>query len=147
MESNGKPSMNLSFSNIFSKWQSRTPYFQGLLRIMVAFMFINIGAMKLFAFPTGMPPSGATAEIFSLLGLAGILEFFGGAFFLVGLFTRPVAFILSGLMAVAYFMAHAPRGFWPMLNGGQAAILYCFIFLYFSAAGAGAWSLDKKLKK
>jgi putative oxidoreductase len=77
------------------------------------------------------------------MGLAGILEFFGGLFILLGLFTRPVAFLLSGQMAVAYFMAHAPEGFWPVLNHGELAVLYCFIFLYLSLAGGGPWSLDR----
>lgn len=78
----------------------------------------------------------------SLLGLAGVLETFGGALLLVGLFTRPVAFLLAGEMATAYFLAHAPRGFWPILNGGEVAVLFCFIWLYLAAAGGGSWSLD-----
>jgi len=76
------------------------------------------------------------------MGLAGVLEVFGGALLLIGLFSRPVAFILSGEMAVAYFQAHYPRGFWPVLNGGEPAILFCFVFLYLAAAGAGPWSID-----
>jgi putative oxidoreductase len=83
----------------------------------------------------------------SLMGVAGVLELFGGALVLLGLFTRPVAFVLSGEMAFAYFMAHAPQGFWPVLNHGEAAVLYCFAFLYFSAAGGGPWSLDRALRK
>ena len=78
-----------------------------------------------------------------LILIAGILEFFGGLLFLFGLFTRPVAFILSGTMAVAYFMGHAPGGFWPVINKGELAVLYCFVFLYFSVAGGGVWSLDR----
>jgi putative oxidoreductase len=92
----------------------------------------------------GMPPDGATAAVMSQTWIGGVLETFGGALMLVGLFTRPVAFILSGEMAVAYFQFHAPNGFWPMMNGGSAAVLFCFIWLYFSAAGAGPWSLDAK---
>ena len=98
--------------------------------------------MKLFAFP-----AGATVPLVSLIGLAGILEAFGGGLLLLGFFTRPVAFILAGEMAVAYFIGHASGSFWPVLNGGQLAVLYCFIWLYFSAAGAGPWSLDAKFRK
>lgn len=92
--------------------------------------------MKLFAFPAGMP-NGGTASLLSQIWIGGVLEAFGGALLLVGLFTRPVAFLLSGMMAVAYFQFHAPRGFWPWMNGGVPAALYCFVWLYFSAAGAG----------
>ena len=100
--------------------------------------------MKLFAFPAGMPPDGSTAPLLSQIGIGGLLEVVGGALLLVGLFTRPVAFILSGMMAVAYFQFHQPQGFWPVMNGGIPAILYCFVWLYFSAAGAGPWSLDAR---
>jgi putative oxidoreductase len=96
--------------------------------------------MKLLSYPAPFP---RPVELFSLIGLAGVLELFGGALLLVGLFTRPVAFILSGEMAFAYFMAHAPRGFWPILNGGELAALYSFVFLYLAAAGGGPWSLDR----
>jgi putative oxidoreductase len=113
-----------------------------ILRIITAFLFMEHGAMKLFEFPAPMPME---IQLFSLLGLAGVLELVGGLFILIGLFTRPVAFLLSGEMAFAYFMAHAPHGFWPVLNHGEAAVLYCFIFLYLSAAGGGAWSVDKLL--
>jgi putative oxidoreductase len=81
------------------------------------------------------------------MGLAGVLEFFGGLLLLIGLFTRPVAFILSGLMAVAYFMAHAPQGFWPLMNKGELAVLCCFVFLYLAMAGGGSWSIDRLIKK
>jgi putative oxidoreductase len=87
-------------------------------------------------------PGGGTASLASQAGIAGFLEVFGGLLLLLGLFTRPVAFVLSGEMAVAYFIAHAPRGFWPVLNQGAPAALYSFLFLYFSAAGAGPWSID-----
>ena len=111
-----------------------------VLRIVTALIFIEHGTQKLLGFPPSENPGPA---LFSLLGLAGALELFGGALVLVGLFTRPVAFVLSGFMAVAYFMAHAPRSFFPALNGGDAAILYCFVFLYLCVVGAGAWSVDE----
>jgi len=120
-----------------SNW---TPRALAALRIITALLFIGHGTMKLFGFPAGDSPM--RAELFSLMGFAGVLEFFGGVLILVGLFTRPVAFILAGQMAAAYFMAHAPQSFYPALNGGDAAILFCFIFLYLVAAGPGAWSID-----
>ena len=110
-------------------------------------MFILAGTTKLFAFPAGVPPDGGTVPLMSQMGLGAILEAFGGGLLLVGLFTRPVAFLLAGEMAVAYFQFHAPQGFWPTMNGGVAAVLYCFVWLYFSAAGAGPWSLDSKRGK
>jgi putative oxidoreductase len=109
---------------------------------MTALLFIAHGTMKLFAFPAAMPME---FELFSLMGLAALLELFGGLLILVGLFTRPVAFVLSGFMAVAYFMAHAPQGFFPIVNNGELAVLYCFVFLYFVFAGPGALSLDEAL--
>jgi putative oxidoreductase len=115
-----------------------------VLRIVAAFMFITSGTMKLFAFPEGVPPEGGTVPLMSQFGIGGVLEFSGGGLILIGLFTRPVAFILSGMMAVAYFQFHAPDGFWPTSNGGIPAVLYCFVWLYFSAAGAGPWSLDAR---
>lgn len=117
-----------------------TPRLLSVLRIIAAFLFMAHGSQKLFGFPASQPTS--TAELLSLHGLAGVLEFFGGLLLLLGLFTRPVAFLLSGQMAVAYFMAHAGSGFWPILNRGELAALYSFVFLYLSAAGGGAWSLD-----
>jgi putative oxidoreductase len=132
--------------NIFAKWQACAPYFQSLLRIVSALMFIMAGTMKLFAFPAGLPPDGGIAKLMSEVGLAGILEVFGGGLILIGLFTRPVAFLLAGEMAVAYFQGHHPMSPWPTMNNGVAAVLYCFIWLYFSAAGAGPWSLDSKRK-
>ena len=111
-----------------------------VLRIMTGLLFLQHGTTKLLGIPatpmTGIPP-------FSLPGVAGILELIGGVLIVLGLFTRPVAFILSGLMAVAYFYAHAPRGFFPILNGGELAALYSFVFLYLAAAGGGVWSVDK----
>ena len=116
------------------------PHLLSLLRIVAAFLFIAHGTQKLFGFPVSEPrPS---LELFSLMGAAGIIETFGGLLMLLGLFTRPVAFILSGQMATAYFMQHAPRGGWPILNGGELAVLYCFLWLYFVAAGPGPWSVD-----
>jgi putative oxidoreductase len=120
---------------------------QSLLRIVAAFMFLLAGAMKLFAFPAGVPPNGGTVPLMSQVGLGGTLEVFGGGLMLFGLFTRPVAFLLSGEMAVAYFQFHFPRGIWPVMNGGMDAALYCFVWLYLSAAGAGPWSLDAKLNR
>jgi putative oxidoreductase len=115
------------------------PRLLSVLRIVAAAVFMVHGSQKLLGFP---PSEHGSPELLSLLGLAGILELFGGALVLVGLFTRPVAFVLSGFMAVAYFMAHAPKSFFPALNGGDAAILFCFVFLYLVFAGPGPWSLD-----
>ena len=137
--------------NVFyAKW---TPRLLSVLRIVVAFVFMEHGAQKLFAFPGPMKP-GATGlmsqvgteglqPLLSLVGVGGILELFGGLLVFLGLFTRPVAFILAGEMAVAYFTVHAPNGFWPLLNGGEPAVLYCFVFLFLSVAGGGPWSVDR----
>jgi putative oxidoreductase len=111
-----------------------------LLRIVTALLFIAHGLQKYFGFP--VPGPFGLAAPFSLMGLAGALELAGGALILIGLFTRPAAFILCGMMAVAYFMAHASRGFFPIVNQGEAAILFCFVFLLLAAAGPGAWSAD-----
>ena len=132
---------------LIAKWSRLAPHLQSVLRIVAAFIFVQVGTMKLFAFPAGMPPNGGTAPWLSEVGVAGILEVFGGSLLLIGLFTRPVAFLLSGEMAVAYFQFFAPSGFWPVLTGGVDAALYCFIWLYFSAAGAGPWSVDAKWSK
>jgi putative oxidoreductase len=128
--------------NLVAKWSAWAPYLQSVLRIAAAFMFLQTGTVKLFAFPIGMPPNGGTATLMSQIGIGGVLEVFGGALLLLGLFTRPVAFLLAGEMAVAYFQFHFPGGFWPVVNNGVSAVLYCFVWLYFSAAGAGPWSLD-----
>ena len=117
-----------------------SPHVLGVLRIVTAFLFMSHGMAKILHMP--FQPQYANLQIFSLIGVAGLMELVGGALLLVGLFTRPVAFILSGEMAVAYFTAHAPRAFLPLLNQGDAAVLYCFIFLYLVFAGAGSWSLD-----
>lgn len=132
-------------SGLIFRWRSWAPYILSILRVIAAFLFMQPGTAKLFAFPAAILPNGGTAQIGSLIGLAGILEAFGGLFLLVGLFTRPVAFLLSGEMAVAYFMGHAPQGFWPVLNQGMPAILFCFLWLYLSAAGPGPWSIDAML--
>ena len=115
-----------------------------ILRMVAAAIFITAGTMKLFNFPP-MPPGVPPIEMMSQAWIAGVLEVFGGLALLLGLFTRPVAFILSGEMAVAYFQAHFPQSFWPTLNMGQPAILYCFIFLYLVFAGPGIWSIDHML--
>ena len=132
---------------IVARWKAFSPQLLSVLRIVSAFILIPSGTMKLFAWPMGMPPDGRTAELLSQAGIGGILETFGGALLLLGLFSRPVAFILSGEMAVAYFQFHAPQGFWPSANQGTAAALFCFIFLYISSAGPGPWSLDAKLRR
>ena len=112
----------------------------GLLRIVSGFMLMMHGVQKHLGFPV---PRAVETPLLSLSGIAGALELFGGALLLIGLFTRPVAFVLSGLMASAYFIAHAPQGFWPLLNRGELAALYSFVFLYFAVAGGGAWSVDR----
>jgi putative oxidoreductase len=129
-------------SNVATRWANREPELKSLLRMVAALTFMTAGAMKLFAFPMGMPPDGGTAVFGSQVWLGGVLEVFGGGLLLLGLFTRPVAFLLSGEMAVAYFQFHQPGGFWPIVNGGVSAVIYCLVWLYFSAAGAGPWSLD-----
>lgn len=134
-------------NGIVARWKSWGPELLSILRIVCAFIFIPSGTMKLFAWPMGMPPDGRTAELLSQTGIGGILEVFGGALLLLGLFSRPVAFILAGEMAVAYFQFHAPQGFWPSFNQGTAAALFCFVFLYISSAGPGPWSLDAKTRR
>ena len=134
-------------SALFAKWKAYGPTLHSLLRIVGAFMFILAGTSKLFAFPVGMPPDGSTAQPMTQVWIGGVLEAFGGALLLLGLFTRPVAFLLAGEMAVAYFQFHHPQSFWPTVNGGVAAVLYCFLWLYFSATGAGPLSLDARRRK
>lgn len=131
----------MSTPNIATRWSAWAPQLLSLLRIVAAFLFIQYGTMKLFGFPMAMP-DGTTASLMTQTGIGGALELVGGALLLIGLFTRPVAFVLSGEMAVAYFQFHAPQSFWPIVNQGAPAILYCFIWLYVSAAGPGPWSLD-----
>lgn len=115
------------------------PRVLGVLRIVTALLFMEHGGQKLLGFP---PTDRAMPELLTLLWFAGALELVGGFFVLIGLFTRPIAFLLSGEMAFAYWIAHAPRSLYPALNGGDASILYCFIFLYLAIAGAGAFSID-----
>jgi putative oxidoreductase len=136
----------MSDSGLLSRWRSWSPYLLSILRVVVAFLYMQVGTAKLFAFPAAVMPGGGTAPLTTLAGIAGVLETFLGPFLLVGLFTRPIAFILSGEMAFAYFIGHAPQGFWPVLNQGAPAVFYCFFFLYLSSAGGGAWSLDNLLR-
>ena len=121
-----------------------TPKALSVLRIVTGLLFLEHGTQKLLGFP---PSEHAFPPLFSLLGLQGVLELVGGLLILIGLLTRPVAFILAGDMAVAYFMAHAPKGFFPTLNGGQLAILFCFVFLYLAVAGGGEWSVDTQIAR
>jgi putative oxidoreductase len=128
----------MNLTNLTTAW---APRMLSVLRIVTGLQFLEHGTQKLFAFPTR---NGPMPDLTSLSGVQGCLELVGGLLILLGLFTRPVAFILAGDMAVAYFMAHYPRNFFPVLNGGDAAILFSFVFLYLSVAGAGPWSLDAK---
>lgn len=123
----------------FETWRPRA---LAILRIVTAYLFMAHGTAKLFGMPYQKMFDGL--QLVSLPGLAGVLEVFGGLLILIGLFTRPVAFVLCGFMAVAYFMAHGSQGhvLLPMLNGGELAVLYCFVFLYLVFSGAGAWSVD-----
>ena len=119
-----------------------TPHALAVLRIVTALIFLEHGSQKLFGFPAAAPPSGLPPAL-SFFWFGGILEFFGGLLVLVGLFTRCAAFVLAGEMAVAYWLIHAPKSVFPALNGGDAAILYCFVFLYLVFAGPGLWSIDR----
>jgi putative oxidoreductase len=127
---------------VTARWTSWSPYLRSLLRIVAAFLFLQFGTAKLLAWPGAVIPGGGTVPVASLAGVAGLLEAIGGTLLLVGLFTRPVAFIVSGEMAFAYFIGHASKSFWPVLNQGHPAVLFCFVWLYLSAAGGGPWSLD-----
>ncbi|TKV76199.1 DoxX family protein [Rhizobium sp. AU243] len=129
--------MNMATFDSLSRYR---PQALGALRIMTALLFVSHGTQKLFGFPA----SQMDGSLPTMLLVAALLELVGGILVLIGLFTRPVAFILSGQMAVAYFMAHAPSNFFPALNGGDAAILFCFIFLYLFVAGPGAFSVDER---
>src|ERR1700730_2760841 len=127
------------FATLRLAWEPRV---LSILRIMVGVLYMGHGLAKILDFPH--QPNHAPYALFTLVpGLQGLLELVGGLLLALGLFTRPVAFVLSGNMAVAYFMAHAPRGFYPLLNGGELAIVYCFVFLYFWIAGGGEWSVDR----
>jgi len=127
--------------DIQERLRGQAPYLLSVLRIVLALLFIEHGSMKLL----GFPPSDQFADLklLSLGGVAGVLELFGGLLLLFGLFVRPTAFVLSGLMAAAYFIAHAAKSFFPALNMGEAAVIYSFLFLYLAAAGGGPWSIDR----
>jgi putative oxidoreductase len=128
-----------TLDTFYTAW---TPRLLSVLRLITGFLFIAHGTQKLFNAPAS--PMGA-APVASFMGFAGVLEFIGGLLILIGLFTRPTAFILSGMMAVAYFTAHASGGFLPLVNKGELAVLYSFVFLFFSVGGGGAWSVDNLL--
>lgn len=127
--------------SLYASLEKGRPYILSIARIVVALLFLEHGLQKYFAFPSAGPP------MTPLLYVQGAIEIVGGILLLVGAFTRPVAFILAGDMAVAYFMAHSPRSFFPAMNGGDAAILYCFAFLYIFYEGAGPWSVDRVVLK
>jgi putative oxidoreductase len=127
-------------SNFMTDWAPRV---LSILRIATGLLFLEHGMQKHLGFPA-RAAGAAGPDLFSLYGIQGCLEIAGGVLIALGLFTRPVAFILAGDMAVAYFYSHSPRNFFPVLNAGDAAILYCFIYLYLAAAGGGPWSLDAK---
>ena len=116
------------------------PRMLSVMRIVVAFVYMEHGAQKLFNIPPAAQPMH---HLPPLMIVAGIIECFGGFLVLIGAFTRPVAFIVAGEMAVAYFMSHAPHGFWPLVNRGEPAVVYCFVFLYLAMAGGGVWSVDQ----
>jgi putative oxidoreductase len=126
--------------NKLNKW---SPFFLSVLRIVAGFLFVAHGTQKVLSFP--IPPVHAGTDVISQL--SGIIELVGGALVLIGLFTRFAAFIVSGEMAVAYFKAHAVKGLWPLVNGGELAVLYCFVFLYLFFAGGGPLSLDALIRK
>jgi putative oxidoreductase len=130
----------MNLDNLSTVW---APRMLSILRIVAALIFFEHGTQKLL----GFPPIANPPAVMSLSWIAGLLELVGGALLIVGLFTRPVAFILAGEMAFAYFIGHAPRNFFPVLNGGDAAILYCFVFLYISCAGPGPWSVDAMMRR
>ena len=132
----------MSRSSVAARWRSWAPYVLSILRISAAFLFVQYGTTKLFAYPAAVMPGGGRASLTSLAGVAGALELVGGGLLLVGVFTRPVAFLLSGQMAVAYFIGHAGQGVWPVLNGGAPAVFFAFLWLYVSTAGPGPWSID-----
>jgi putative oxidoreductase len=123
------------------------PFARSVLRIVAGFTFSLHGFQKLLGFFGGIGGHGATAPVFSLMWTAGVLETFGGLLLILGICTRPIAFVLAGEMAFAYFRAHQPRGLWPIQNGGELAVLYCFVFLYLCTAGPGPLSLDRVFRK
>lgn len=127
-----------------SGFAGRAPQVLSLLRIVAGLMFMQHGTQKIFGFPEA---ARGPFELMTQMGIGGVLELVGGALIVLGLFTRPVAFILSGMMAVAYFQFHAPASLYPLVNGGELAALYCWVFLYLFFAGPGAWSLDEMMGK
>lgn len=131
-----------NLDSFYSKW---TPRLLSVLRIVAGFLIMQHGMQKLLGLPAPMP--GGTVPLLSLFGVSGVLELVGGILILLGLFTRLAAFILSGELAVAYFMAHAPQGFWPLLNKGELAAIYSFVFLFLAVAGGGEWALDRLLRR
>lgn len=131
-----------AFDKMLGKWQ---PAALSLLRIITGLLIIQHGMGKILGFP--VVAMYASVKPLSLVGAAGFIELIGGALLIIGLWTRPVAFVLSGLMAFAYFIGHFPKGFHPLINGGTLAALYCFACLYLSTAGAGPWSVDASMKK
>lgn len=132
----------MNFDALAASW---APRLLSIMRIMTGLLLLQHGTAKLFKIP--VIPMFANLSVTSLPGIAGILELVGGVLIILGLFTRSTAFILSGMTAFAYFIAHAPKGFYPILNGGELAALYCFVFLYIAAAGPGPWSIDAARKK
>ena len=120
----------MNISSLGTRWHSLSPYLLSVLRIVTAFLSMLFGTAKWFAFPASIMPDGSTASLMSLAGAAAVLETVGGLLLLIGLFSRPIAFLVSGEMAFAYFIGHAPQGFWPVLNQGTPAILFSFIWLY-----------------
>lgn len=131
----------MDYKHVCATW---TPRVLSLMRIMAALLLLQHGTAKFLGFPA--VPMFANVQLMSMLGASGVIELVGGALLAIGLFTRPVAFVLSGFTAVAYFMAHAPKSFYPIINGGELAALYSFVFLYLVFAGGGAWSVDAMRK-
>ena len=136
----------MSTPQLVAKGQAMGPRFHSLLRIVAAGMYLLHGTMKLFAFPASIMGDGGTVTLMSQFGLGGIIEVVGGGLLLLGLFTRPVAFLVAGELAVIYWQFHFPQSPWPSASGGEVPALYCFIFLYMSAVGGGPWSLDAKFR-
>ncbi|MGH7500348.1 MAG: DoxX family protein [Longimicrobiales bacterium] len=133
---------------MFEASERYRPIVQGIMRIVVAFLYWSHGAQKLMGWFGGFGPDGGTADLGTIFGAAGIIEFFGGLLLILGLLTQPVAFLVSGEMAVAYFTQHMPNGgFWPWDNRGEVVAAFCFVFLFFAFAGAGAFSLDGLLRR
>jgi putative oxidoreductase len=128
-------------TSLYASLEKQSPYILSVLRIVAALLFLQHGLQKYFGFPSAGPP------MTPLLYVQGVIEIVGGILLLVGAWTRPVAFILAGDMAVAYFIAHFPRSFFPAVNGGDGAVLYCFVFFYIFFAGGGPWSVDRSMLK